>query len=248
MHSIFPILAITSLFGVPAARADTIWFQSEIHTGNNLMAFYNHTNSEQDIVQIEVELGPGAFFDPVDMSWALASTSPSQTIAVAHYVPVWSATSTSTDVGLVGTLAAAFSGDGKKATFNFTDFNPGETWGVFVDLDPLGGTGDAAGAAMSGLKVSVVYAGGVTLTSSCSDPYFTAGVDECHSATFNGNKKSFPSANSAVVAGVPGPGDLEPVVPEPVTGVLTGSALIVGVLISKRRSRASAHSNALSRH
>jgi hypothetical protein len=218
------LLAVIALLSATAASGATIRYESEIHTGNNVMAFYNAATSERDIIKITVQLGTSALFDPTDSAWSLASTTPLRTIPVGHFTPTWAASNTDTQVGLMGTLLAAFSADRRTATFNFTSFNPGEKWGVFVDFDPVGGTGDAAGAAMSGLTVSVLYANGITLTTSCTDPYYTAGVDECYPATWSGQKKSFPSANSATyVSGVP----------EPMTELLMGSGLL-GISLLRR--------------
>ena len=226
-QNVVRLLTLATLFSLTAAHGATVRYESELHTGNNIMAFHNLLSSERDIIQVVVQLGAGAFFDPTDAVMALGSTSLTRTITVTHFDPDWTAISTNSDVGLSGTLLSAFSADRKTATFNFTDFDPGEKWGVFVDFDPASGTGDPAGSGMNGVMVSVLFAGGITLTSSCNDSYFTVGVDECHPAKFNGQKKSFPSANSASFAGTP----------EPVTGLLLGSGLIAFAVLRKTRLR-----------
>ena len=226
-QNVIRVLTLATLFSLTAAHGAFIRYESEIHTGNNIMAFHNLLSSERDIIQVVVQLGAGAFFDPTDAVMALGSTSLTRTITVTHFDPDWIAISTNSDVGLSGPLLSAFSADRKTATFNFTDFDPGEKWGVFVDFDPLGGTGDPAGSRMNGVMVSVLFAGGITLTSSCNDPYYTPVVDECHPATFNGQKKSFPSANSAYIADIP----------EPATGLLLGSSLIAFAVFRQTRSR-----------
>jgi hypothetical protein len=224
-HRVLLTLAVTVL-GMTTAQAGTVRYESEIHSGNSFMAFYNHTSSDRDIIQIIVQLGAGAFFDPNDAVMALGSSSPSRPISVAHFDPAWNAISTNSDVGLVGGLSAdSFSTDRKTATFNFNDFDAGEAWGVWVDFDTLNSQTNPTGPAMNGVMVSVLFAGGITLTSSCSDPFIGAG-DECHPATYGGKKGSFPSSNSAEYANDP----------EPVTAVLLGSGLVALHMLRARKS------------
>jgi hypothetical protein len=221
------VVCVYLLAAAGIAQATFIRYESEVNTNGNIMAFYNHINSAVNITKITVQLGPGAIFDPNDATLTLDSTSLSQPITVTHFSPSWTASNTSTSVGLAGTLLSAFSADGHTATFNFTNFTPGKAWGVFVDYDLPNLTGAPGGTSMSGLLVSVMFANGVTLTSSCSDPYYTAGVDECEPDTFSGNKKSFPSANSADVGGTP----------EPMSVVLMASGLLGVVVVRRCRSK-----------
>lgn len=101
-------------------------------------------------------------------------------------------------MGLVGSLGSLIGAGNQSVTFTFNDFNPGEAWGVSVPLVKKTGSGGAAGADFNGILVSVYFRNvPQPLTSACTDPNYTPGVDECHPATFPGQKRSFPSANSA---------------------------------------------------
>jgi hypothetical protein len=221
-------------FTAGSAQATLIRYESEIHTGNNIISFHNHTTSGLNITRIEVQLGANMVFDTngsgLDgLAIALASTGTSNGYTVGHFGTSWTANSTASQVGLVGVLSSLVVDGSRTATFNFTDFNPGEAWGLYVDLDTLNNSReDPAGSDMNGVLVRVFFQGVATpLTSSCSDPAYTPGVDECYPSTFGGNKKSFPSSNSATVVAV--------ATPEPASFVLYGAGLIgLGLL---RRSR-----------
>jgi len=212
-----------------------IAYQSEIHTGNNVLTFYNHASSTLDITRIRVYIGDQANFDlgaDFDALLAITTTSPSSTITIAHFPFV--ADDTSTTVGLVGTIDSYFTDGAKVVDLNFTDFNPGEAWGVRVDIDSLT-AGVARGTNLGNILVSVYYTGGYVLTSACNDPYMiaTAGAGECLAFSGLGNGRSFPSYNFATVGGVP----------EPSGGLLVASAVPV-LLYARLRRRRQAHTAA----
>jgi hypothetical protein len=223
------------LLGTTAAQATPIRYESEIHTGNNVIAFHNHTTSGLNISSITVQLGINTIFDTngsgLDgLATALSSSTLATPIPIGHFTPAWSATNTSAQVGLVGTLSSLILDGSNTVTFNFTDFNPGEAWGVFVDMDTLNNSQEGpAGAAMNGVFVSVSFQGVATpLTSSCTDPAYTPVVDECYASTFSGNKRSFPSANSA---------DAAVSTPEPATFLIAGIGFLsLGLLARTKKA------------
>jgi hypothetical protein len=223
------------------ANASTIVFvayQSEMNSnsGNNFLAFYNLPTSQADISRITVYLGQNAVFDTVGhgsdgLARTLASTSSSNTISVTHFSAAWTANATAAQVGLTAALSSMVPDLGHTATFSFSNFTPGTAWGVFVDLDTANNArAQPGGSDFNGLQVQVSFEGiADTLTSSCSDPNYTPGMDECHSSTFGGTgKRSFPSANSAYFVAYEE-------VPEPGTFLLIGAGLIGCASLSRRK-------------
>lgn len=221
------LLAATAAWMEGSAEAAFIRYESEINSNADIIVFHNFPTSAAKISSITVYLGDNAAFNTPP---AVTSTSPSATITIGHFTPSWTATNTSADVGLVGSLGSLVVDGSSTATFQFTDFNPGETWGIFVDLVKKVGTGSAAGADFNNVLVTVYFEGiAQPLTSSCSDPNYTAGVDECMPTTFGGGKRSFPSANSADVV-------LNVDTPEPTAVSLAGWGLAV-IALSRFRLR-----------
>lgn len=212
------------------ARAAVISYQSEIHTGNNRLAFYNMPAATLKITGIDVYLGANAVFDldgsngdqlPAGL-FPLASTSSTNTIPVSHFTPVWAANKTDAEVGLINTLASYFTDEAQLVQFRFNDFNPGEAWGVFVDIDIKNNGGAvAASRNMTGALVTVYYEGGWQLTSAC--PGVTGGV--CFTYTGSGGGRSHPSYQFGTVADTP----------EPASFTLIGAGL-AGFLVLRRKS------------
>jgi len=191
------LLAAATLWIEQFSQAAYIRYESEINSNGDIVVFHNFPTSAANISSITVYLGQNTVFK---IPPAVTSTSAGTPITIGHFTPSWTATDTDADVGLVGSLSSLVVNGSSTATFNFTDFNPGESWGIFVDLAKKVGTGGAAGSDFNGVLVTVHYEGiAQPLTSSCLDPNYTTGVDECMPATFGGSKRSFPSANSADV-------------------------------------------------
>ncbi len=179
------------------AQAGYIAYQSEVHTGNNVMSFYNLPASTVNITGIDVYIGDNAMFDLNSLngdSVSLRSTSLASPITVTHFTPQWTANKTDAEVGLVNSLSSYFAGSTpttplRLVQFRFNSFDPGEGWGVFVDFDsttPAGAT--ATSRHMANMKITVYYQGGGQLDSLC--PAAVGGV--CINAG-SGGGRSFPS-------------------------------------------------------
>ncbi|MBI4910543.1 MAG: PEP-CTERM sorting domain-containing protein [Acidobacteria bacterium] len=202
----FSVCASEGGTSAQVSNATIIGYQSEVNSNAGVIVFKN-ISALQTIERIEVYLGAGTrfFTPPVPFS-----TSPGNPITIAHFAG-FTATNTDAEVGLSnGPVSSIIVNGPQSATFLFTGFDPGEAWGVFVDLFNLAGTAEAGGSDFDGITLQIYFSGVPTpLTSSCTDPAYTVGVDECFPATFTGNKKSFPSSMSDdVVAGVPEPSTL----------------------------------------
>jgi hypothetical protein len=208
-------------------RADGAYlrYESEINSNADIIVFYNSPSSAANIEWITVTLGTNVAFSTTP---APVQTSPSNPITIAHFSVPWTAQNTAAQVGFTGNLTTYGIVNGAQSvTFAFNDFNPGEGWGLSVNMVKVSGTGSPGGADFNGLFVQVKYAGYSTiLTSSCTDPNYSVVDDECLPATFGGNKRSFPSANSA---------DAFPDVPEPSTWLSGAGGLLVLAILRRRK-------------
>jgi hypothetical protein len=215
-----------------------IAYQGEIHTGNNNIAFFNLTASTQKIERIRIYIGDRAYFDVngiVEGTEAeinpVLTTSSTFTMPIAHWG--FTADDSSTDVGLVNAIGTYFTHGSQLVDLYFTDFNPGEAWGIRVDIDGITTSGGYAAIATSGflanLLIEVFYEGGWVLTSSCNDPYYVArgSTGGACLAPGSGGGRSFPSYNYATVTSS---------VPEPAHGLAVG-ALALGLAWRARHQR-----------
>jgi hypothetical protein len=183
--------------------AGYIAYQSEVHTGNNVMSFHNLPAATLKITGIDVYIGDNAVFD-LDGTNAdfvsLHSTSATETITITHFTPAFTANKTDAQVGLINPLSSYFSDGARFVQFRFNDFNPGEAWGVFVDIDSNTGA-TATSRNMANMYIRVYYEGGFTLDSTCTSVP-VGGV--CINAG-SGGGRSFPSYKYATITDSPEP-------------------------------------------
>ncbi len=167
------------------AQASTIAFSGEIHTGNSELSIHNMSDSGITIQTVTVTLGDNAVF-------SLTPTAEvSTTITVDHWNdasiiddPADYTTATALETGYVGPVTSDITEGASSATFDFTDFDSGEAWGILVDYDTAFGVEDTPGG--NHLNNTLIE---VTFT----DGYITETLGFQYSVGGGTGKKSFPT-------------------------------------------------------
>lgn len=167
--------------GAAQAQASTISFLGEIHTGNNEFSIYNNSDDGIQIDEVTVTLGSGTVFatntsdpyldasiviehfaiDGINGDFNISGDEGSQATEIYN-------TSVLGNEGYSDSLSTDIVDGASTATFNFTDFDPGEAWGIFVDYDnPLdviepGADGDTepGGNLLDGTTIEVWFTAG----------------------------------------------------------------------------------------